>query len=140
MIELSVREFLKMSYNGYAAYKSASTQTSDTRDVEYRLLAQVTGALIKAKEDPTDVKKRVQAVCWNRDVWSALRVDLSSEENLLPKELRASLISVSIWIEKETFAVMDNTGDIDALIDVNRNIMLGLKPELSAEDAQPNIS
>ena len=127
-----------MSFNGYAAYKSASTQTTDTRDVEYRLLAQVTGALIQAKEDPSNFSKRCEAACWNRDIWSALRVDLSHETNQLPKDLRASLISVSLFIEKETYAVMDNTGDIDTLIEINRNIMAGLKPEL--HDAPPVAS
>lgn len=129
-----------MSYNGYAAYKSAETQTGDMRDVEYRLLAQVTSALIQAKENPDDVKKRVHAASWNRDVWSALRVDLSSEDNQLPKELRSSLISISLWIERETYAVMDNMGDLDALIDVNRNIMAGLKPDLHADNQQPPVS
>lgn len=129
-----------MSYNGYATYKTAQTQTNDTRDVEYRLLAQVTGALMQAQEDPTNVKKRVEAVSWNRDIWSALRVDLASEENQLPKELRASLISISLWIERETFAVMDNTGDMDALINVNRNIMQGLKPDLANDEEQPSVS
>lgn len=129
-----------MSYNGYATYKSAQTQTNDTRDVEYRLLAQVTGALLQAKEDSSNVKKRVEAACWNRDVWSALRVDLSSETNQLPDTLRASLISVSIWIERETYAVMDGTGDLEALIDINRNIMLGLKPDLSTDEGQEAIT
>ena len=124
-----------MSLNGYATYKTASTQTGDSRDVEYRLLAQVTSALIQARDDINNVKKRCEAAAWNRDVWAALRTDLTDESNRLPRELRASLISVSLWIEKETFAVMDNTGDIDALIDVNRNIMAGLKPDLHEDPA-----
>lgn len=128
-----------MSYNGYAVYKNAQTKTDDARDIEYRLLAQVTAALKRAQETPDDVKTRVHAALWNRDVWSALRVDLSDENNQLPKELRASLISISLWIERETHAVLDNQGDIEALIDVNRNIMAGLKPDAHTED-QPAIS
>lgn len=125
-----------MSYNGYAAYNNAQTQSVDARDVEYRLLAQVTSALLRARENPDDVRPRLEAAMWNRNVWSALRVDLSSEDNQLPKELRASLISVSLWIEKETMAVMDGKGDLDAIIDINRNIMAGLKPEFAQEDQQ----
>lgn len=123
-----------MMSNGYAVYNSAQTKTVDARDVEYRLLAQVTTALMNARDNPADVKARVEAALWNRNVWSALRVDLSSEENQLPKQLRASLISVSLWIEKETMAVMDGTGDINAIIDINRNIMAGLKPEFAQEE------
>ncbi len=64
----------------------------------------------------------------------ALRVDLYDENNQLPQQLRASLISLSLWIEKETFALLEGEGDIDALIDINRNIMAGLKPELAQEE------
>lgn len=129
-----------MSYNGYAAYGVAQTQHTDPRDVEYRLLAQVTSALMRARDNPTETKMRLEAALWNRNVWSALRVDLSSEENQLPQALRASLISVSIWIEKETMQVMEGTGDIDALIDINRNIMAGLKPEESQDSAGSGAS
>lgn len=119
--------------NGYAAYNAAQTQTHDARDIEYRLLAQVTSAMMRARENPSEIKPKLEAVLWNRNVWSALRVDLSSDGNRLPRELRASLISVSIWIEKETQQVMAGGGDLDALIDINRNIMAGLKPETTAE-------
>jgi flagellar protein FlaF len=122
-----------MSSNGYATYKTAQTKGDDPRDIEYRLLAQVTGALINAK-NAKEVKPRVEAALWNSRVWSALRVDLYDEKNQLPQQLRASLISLSLWIEKETFALLEGEGDIDALIDINRNIMAGLKPELAQEE------
>lgn len=122
--------------NGYAVYNSAQTKTADARDVEYQLLAKVTKALIEAKENPADLKGRLEAALWNRNVWSALRVDLMAEGNQLPQSLRASLISVSLWIERETMAVMDGNGDIDAIIDINRNIMAGLKPEHAFDQEQ----
>lgn len=121
---------------GYTAYKASQQQNQDTRDVEYRLLAQVTAALIAAKEKNAayELREKLDAILWNRDVWSALRVDLSSDGNGLPKELRASLISIAIWVEKESLRLLDGNGDIDALIDVNRNIMAGLKPHSDADD------
>jgi flagellar protein FlaF len=120
---------------GYTAYRASQQQTQDTRDVEYRLLAQVTAALIAAKEKnaPYELREKLDAILWNRDVWAALRVDLSSDGNNLPKELRASLISIAIWIEKESLRLLDGQGDIDAVIDVNRNIMAGLKPNTSEQ-------
>lgn len=122
-----------MSDQGYNAYQTAQNSANDPRDVEYRLLAKVTAGLLKAKDDMSNTKLRVEAALYNREVWSALRLDLSDENNQLPKELRASLISISLWIERETTAVLDNEGDIDALIEVNQNIMAGLKPEKSSD-------
>jgi len=129
-----------MSSAGYSVYKSAQTNKDDPRDVEYRLLAQVTSALIKARENPQDVKERVQAAKWNRDVWAAFRQDLMSDNNQLPQDLRASLVSISLWVDKETLAIMDGRGDIDAAIEINRNIMAGLKPESSGEEQTPQTS
>jgi flagellar protein FlaF len=125
--------------NGYTAYKSVQNKTEEPRDIEYRLLAQVTASLIAARDNPKEFQKRVEAVLWNRDVWSAFRVDLSDADNKLPKELRASLLSISIWMEKETHAILDQRGDIDAVIDINRNIMAGLKPD-SQSSYEPGIS
>ncbi len=127
-----------MTNDGYSAYTQVQNKTGNARDVEYRLLAQVTHDLSEALKTPSDVKKRVTAALRNRDVWSALRLDLSNENNALPKELRASLVSLSLWIERETSEVIDGTGDIDALIEVNRNIMAGLKPEKEEEKKNPD--
>jgi flagellar protein FlaF len=118
-----------MSSAGYTVYKSVQTNKDDPRDLEYRLLAQVTGALIQVRDNNLGAKERVAAAKWNRDIWSALRQDLMNENNQLPKELRASLVSISLWIEKEALRVMEGSGDINAMIDVNRNIMAGLKPK-----------
>ncbi len=124
-----------MSNTGYNTYQSAQTNKDDPRDIEYRLLAQVTTALIKSRENPTDTKQRVDAAKWNRDVWAAFRQDLTSDYNKLPQDLRAALVSISLWVDKETLQIMDGKGDIDAAIEINRNIMAGLKPE-SAHDQE----
>lgn len=118
-----------MTNDGYNAYTQVQNKTGDSRDVEYRLLAKVTLDLQRSLENPEDFKFRVSSALKNRDVWSVLRLDLSNEHNGLPKELRASLVSLSLWIERETSDVIDGNGDIDALIEVNRNIMAGLRPE-----------
>lgn len=118
-----------MTGDGYSAYTKTQNIAENPRDIEYRLLAQVTTGLANALEKPDDTKMRVIAAQKNRDVWAALRLDLTNDANQLPKELRASLISVSLWIEKETHKIMSGTGDIQAVIEINRNIMAGLKPE-----------
>ncbi len=67
----------------------------------------------------------------------AFIIDLSSEGNQLPKELRAQIIGLGLWVGRETIQVLDGTGDIDALINVNRTIMEGLAPQPSAAGARP---
>jgi len=95
--------------------------------MEYRLFAQVTRALMDAAALPnTEIAKRVDALDWNRRVWATLGADCSNPQNGLPPALRASFISLSIWVSKHTTLVIRNREEIQPLIDVNRMIMQGL--------------
>jgi len=118
------------------AYQQAATRAETPRETEYRLFAQVTRALMEAAErNPSDLRGRIDALDWNRRLWSVLGADCSSAENQLPRELRASIISLSIWVSKHTTAVIRRQEDIEPLIEVNRMIMQGLSGGGAAEAA-----
>jgi flagellar protein FlaF len=109
------------------AYQSAAQRAENPREAEYRLFGQVTRALMEAAQtDPSDFKTRIDALDWNRRLWSALATDCSDPSNSMPAAARASIISLSIWVAKHTSAVMRREEEIQDLIDVNRMIMQGL--------------
>lgn len=109
------------------AYQQAATRTESPRDMEYRLFAQVTRALMEASQlDRTEVSRRTDALDWNRRMWSTLGADCSDVNNQLPPPLRASIISLSIWVGKHTSLVIRNQEEIEPLIEINRMIMQGL--------------
>lgn len=109
------------------AYQQAATRAENPRDTEYRLFAQVTRALMDAAAlDRTEVAKRVDALDWNRRLWSTLGADCADPKNGLPPPLRASFISLSIWVNKHTSLVIRNQEEIEPLIEINRMIMQGL--------------
>lgn len=116
---------------GYNAYRRAqgAMATQNGRDLEYRLLAQVTGALIKAREGKATLPERLGAVLRNEKVWCAFLADLSHPDNALPSGLKRSIASLALWVIKETKLVMDTDASLDDLILINRQIMAGLKPE-----------
>ena len=87
---------------GHAAYKQVQNVTEDTRSIEYRLLGQVTAELIAASEDMKNIQRRSDALKWNRQVWAAFRLDLVGEDNKLPEDLKAKLISLSFFVDRET--------------------------------------
>ncbi len=108
------------------AYQKAQRVTENPRDTEYRLLGQVTGALMRVKDaDKTD-PELIKALDWNRRVWSALALDCASDGNGLPEAARAQIISLSIWVRKHASQVMRGKAPVDPLIDINRTIMEGL--------------
>lgn len=111
------------------AYQTTAQRTENPRLTEYRLFGQVTRALLDAEKlDRSKIVERMEALDWNRRMWSALAADCSVEGNGLPDMVRANIISLSIWVGKHTSAVMRNTEEIGPLIDVNRIIMQGLAP------------
>ncbi|MBS0360594.1 MAG: flagellar biosynthesis regulator FlaF [Proteobacteria bacterium] len=111
------------------AYQQAATRVENPRETEYRLFAQVTLALIEAgKADASDIPARIDALDWNRRVWTALSDDCSSPGNALPAQLRASIISLAIFVGRHTSKVIRGQESIETLIDINRTVMQGLMP------------
>lgn len=115
------------------AYQTTAQRSEDPRATEYRLFAQVTRALMSAKDLPMEnVKERAAAIDWNRRVWSNLAVDCASADNKLPDSLRAAIISLSIFASKHGSIAVRQPEAIDDLVDINRTIMQGLMPQGSA--------
>lgn len=98
--------------------------------MEYRLFGQVTRSLMDAAKLPdVEVGKRMEALDWNRQLWTALASNCADEENQMPDQLRASIISLAIWVDKHTRLVMRKEDEIEPLIEINRMIMQGLSAQ-----------
>ena len=109
------------------AYHRAATQAESPRQTEYRLFAQVTLELMDAaKADATDYARRLDALDWNRRVWTVLGEDCANPANGLPAPLRAQIISLSLWVGRHTSAVIRKQEEIGPLVEINRIIMQGL--------------
>ena len=115
------------------AYQQAAQRAETPRDAEYRLFAQVTRALIEVKSLPRDqFSAWMDALDWNRRLWSALAADCARPDNALPAATRAQIISLSLWVGRYTSQVMRRRDDIEPLIDVNRMMMQGLSGRAEA--------
>ena len=118
------------------AYQRASEQAEGPKQTEYRLFGLVTRALMDAEQkDVTDHSGRMRALHWNRRLWTTLAADCANPENRLPMQLRANIISLSIWVDKHTSEVMQKQAPIQPLIDVNRIIMQGLSGQMAGSPA-----
>ena len=118
------------------AYQQAATRAENPRDLEYRLFAQVTRALMDATAlDKSEIGQRADALDWNRRLWATLGADCSDPGNQLPKPLRASFISLAIFVDKHTSLAIRNREEIEPLIEINRMIMQGLASQGSAAAA-----
>lgn len=109
------------------AYQKAQRAAENPRSAEYRLFGQVTGALIEAKNAGAKGATLIDAIDWNRRLWSTLAVDCMDDGNRLPRQLRAQIVSLSIWVTKYSSQVMQTGAPLEPLIDINRTIMQGLQ-------------
>ena len=110
-----------------AAYKAIIRRTDSPRDIEHRVFAQITAELQEAAAPDTHFTKRIKAAHRNRELWQTLACDLVDDDNALPDELRAKLISLAIWVTGETTRVVRDGAPLQALIDINSSIMQGLQ-------------
>jgi flagellar biosynthesis activator protein FlaF len=109
------------------AYQRAATRAEDPRDIEYRAFGVVTAALLKVRDlGRPDPGALAHAIHENRRLWRILARDCAQPGNALPAPVRARIISLSIFVERHSSAVMREGADLDALIDVNRSMMEGL--------------
>jgi flagellar biosynthesis repressor protein FlbT len=102
------------------AYETAATHRSQ-REQEVDVFRRAIGGLKSARG--SDPILCVQAVADNRRLWLAVNDLMRDPQNSLPQDLRASIVSVGLAVQRE----MDSeTPDLDFLISVNENIAAGL--------------
>ena len=115
------------------AYQTARERAESPRETEYRLFGEVTRSLMAAADvDVDDLQARATALDWNRRLWATLASDCSRKDNALPVGVRAQIISLSLWVNRHTSAVMRQEESFQPLIDVNRSIMEGLRTQAAA--------
>ena len=99
----------------------------DAKERERAVIERSIELLCEAQAQGSKSFAAVEAIHYTMRVWSAFMEDLARDENQLPKELRASLISIGIWILKEAEAIrMDPAKDFESLIDISRIIIGGI--------------
>ncbi len=109
------------------AYQQTQRVTEDPRATEYRLFGQVTGALIDAQKRGIAGGPLAEALDWNRTLWRTLAADCMDDRNALTEDVRAKIVSLSLWVTKYSKQVTREGAPLDPLIEINRNIMQGLQ-------------
>jgi flagellar protein FlaF len=118
------------------AYQTAAAKTESPRQTEYRAFAAATRGLIDAASLPeAEISRRAEALAKNRRLWSLLAADCAAEGNQLPKPVRAQIISLSMFIDRHSSAVLREGASFEILIELNRTIMQGLSPSGAPVDA-----
>ncbi len=109
------------------AYQKAATKTEGPRQTEMRAFAEATRALIEAAALPEiEIGKRAEALVRNKRLWMVLAADCATDGNQLPAPARAQIISLSLFVDRHSTAVLHKGESFEPLIEINRAIMQGL--------------
>lgn len=112
-----------MSLNAYQRVRSL---VETPRAAEHRLMTQITGEMMMARDADLRGGPLMQILHRNREAWNVLSADCAAPGNGLPDALRAGIVSIALWVDRFTSDVMAGREAIDHLIDVNRSIIDGL--------------
>jgi len=100
----------------------------NARAREQQALAHGIALLHKVQSGEFGHAECINAMLYIRKLWTFFIEDLSRAENGLPSELRAQLISIGIWVIKETEKIrLGNPGDLESLIAVHTTMRDGLR-------------
>lgn len=113
-----------------AGYQKSMLATSSPRAIEIEALARTSAELARAMERrEADYPAFVAALSKNLTLWTRFAADAAGEGNALPADLRAGIIRLASFIRTATFRLMRSAdaGDASALIEINANVMEGLR-------------
>jgi flagellar protein FlaF len=118
--------------NQLEAYRTVQKTTMSGREIEASVL--IAAAMkLKQCQDNWSAKDRDrkldEALKFNQLVWTIFQGELAKSDNPLPKKIREDLLSLSVFIDKRTFAAMSypSRDNLTVLININLNIAAGLR-------------
>ncbi|WP_374434190.1 flagellar biosynthesis regulator FlaF [Tabrizicola sp.] len=127
-----------------SAYRRTLGQTETPRQIERRIMLRITADLSAHADRFDGTTNRAErlgllaaglrdALSDNLRLWSALKADLISPGNALPRDLRGSLVNLAAFVERHTGLVLGGDGKVAALVDVNRPVIAALTGTATGE-------
>jgi flagellar protein FlaF len=101
---------------------------ADAKERERQLLTSSIDMLSAAAAVGHGSMVAVEALHFTNRVWTTFVEDLGSRDNALPKELRANLISIGLWLLREAEDIRQGrTNNFEGLIEVSQIIRDGIQ-------------
>lgn len=112
----------EFAYNDIVEESSRSMRAQEARALD-RIIAMLNDAKISGPRS----RQGINALYQLRTLWFVFLDDLIKDDNALPKNLRAKLVSIGIWILKEAELIRTGqSNDLSYLIEINQIIRNGL--------------
>ena len=80
----------------------STPQFKNKREMDAAAFSQAAYVLDQAKQNIADKDMCERALKYNQLLWSIIQSDVSGKTNALPDEIKANLMSLSIFVDKQT--------------------------------------
>ena len=118
-----------MSKDKIGAYQQQQKRNLTPREVEAMAFTKAALLLEEAKGKSKNVDEYAKALRFNHLLWTIIQADLTDPANQLPDEIKANVMSLSIFVDKQTTKALRSSDpkELDILININRNLAAGLR-------------
>ncbi|MGQ0674910.1 MAG: flagellar biosynthesis regulator FlaF [Rhodospirillales bacterium] len=124
------------------AHHAAQASNAKAQSTEALALIEAARRLNAARDAvETNVESYRESLRLNWRLWTIIQCDVASAENNLPDELKANIVSLSIFVDRQTLDALNApaASKLGILIDINRNVAAGLaaRPESPVAPVAP---
>jgi flagellar biosynthesis activator protein FlaF len=120
-----------MQQHGAAAYQQVARQTTSPRELEANLLSKSASAMQRVRDnwDTTPRKELAVALHFNRRLWTVFMNSATSDDSVLPIDVRNNIANLAIFIMKQSLELQltPTPQSLEVLININRQIAAGLR-------------
>jgi flagellar protein FlaF len=111
------------------AYQQTQQANLSGRDLEAMAFTRAALKLEDAKKLTDNPAEYGKALRFNHLLWTIIQADIVEPENKLPPEIKANIMSLSIFVDKQTAKALRSrdAADLESLININKNLAAGLR-------------
>ena len=128
-----------MSQDKVQAYAQTQKASMSPREIEAMAFMKAALMLEDAKKNLDDYDNYAAALKFNQLLWTIIQADVVDKQNKLPPALKANILSLSIFVDKQTIKALADTKDrhLDSLISINKNLAEGLMTQPTLAEPAP---
>ena len=125
-----------MSHDKLQAYAQTQKSSMSSREIEAMAFTKAALKLEDAKKSLDDYDSYASALKFNQLLWTIIQADIVDQENQLPPQIKANILSLSIFVDRQTIKALADTDEkhLEVLIGINKNLAEGLMTQ--SEDQQ----
>ena len=127
-----------MSHDKLQAYAQTQKSSMSSREIEAMAFTKAALKLEDAKKSLDDYDSYASALKFNQLLWTIIQADIVDQENQLPPQIKANILSLSIFVDRQTIKALADTDEkhLEVLIGINKNLAEGLMTQADDQQVQ----